>query len=499
METPAAQDAARDAILIVDDTPTNLAVLVDFFMDRGFEVYIATSGEDALEQLRYATPNVILLDVMMPGMDGFETCRRIKAEPAWSSIPVMFMTALSDVADKVKGFEVGAVDYVTKPIQHEEVFARVRTQLTLRHLQQEVERANTVLEKRVAERTEELSKALEEVQQLKEQLEAENVYLKEELHREHNFSNIIGHSVSLSKVLRQVTQVAPTDATVLLLGESGTGKELFARAVHDASKRSARPLVKVNCATLPANLIESELFGHERGAFTGATSRREGRFKLAHRGTLFLDELGELPLGLQAKLLRVLQEGEFEPLGSQHTLKVDVRVIAATNRDLQKQVDEGRFREDLYYRLNVFPILLPPLRERHEDIPPLVHHFLAKHGPKLDRSSVTRVSKRVMEQLQRHTWPGNVRELEHTIERALILSAGSSLALEGWSPRQETATTGHLPTLRELERSHILKALKLTHGRVSGPKGAARILDINSKTLESRMRKLNIKRHIDFE
>jgi DNA-binding NtrC family response regulator len=496
--TPESSTQQKDSVLIVDDTPTNLNVLVDLFIDRGFEVFIATDGESALEQLEHARPHVILLDVMMPGMDGFETCARLKENEDLAGIPIIFMTALSDVSDKIRAFEAGAVDYVTKPIQHQEVLARVATQIALRHLHEELRTANEDLERRVDERTAELSKALAEVERLKEQLEAENSYLKEEIRQEHDFEAIIGHSDALAGALQKVSRVAKTDATVLLLGESGTGKELFARAVHSRSSRSDRPLVKVNCAALPDNLIESELFGHEKGAFTGADAARPGRFRLADGGTIFLDELGELPLELQAKLLRVLQEGELEPLGGSKTIRVDVRVIAATNRDLEEAVSKGRFREDLYYRLNVFPIAIPSLRERSDDIPDLVHHFVAKHASKLG-SEVKTVSKSVMSTLQKHPWPGNVRELEHTIERALIMSTGTTLELHDWRPDDgPVPAAAGLATLEEAERAHILKALEMTGGKVSGPQGAAQLLDINPKTLASRIKKLGLRRRVDF-
>jgi len=390
-------------ILIVDDTPANLEVLVDFLTDSAFEVIVATDGERAIERLKHVRPDIILLDVMMPGIDGFETCRRLKENDATRDLPVIFMTALSETVDKVKGFSVGAVDYITKPFQHEEVLARVQSHLTIgalqqrleennRLLQQEIEErkrfeqalqeANEQLELRVAERTAELKEALEEVENLKNRLQEENIYLQQEIKLAHNFEEIISQSKQFGKVLEAVEQVAATDTTVLILGETGTGKELLARAVHSVSSRKDRPLVKVNCAALPANLIESELFGHERGAFTGALSRKAGRFELADGGTLFLDEIGDLPLELQAKLLRVLQDGEFERLGGTSTVKVDVRVIAATNRDLEEAVGKGDFREDLFYRLNVFPIRCPPLRERKEDIPLLVEHFVEKYSAK---------------------------------------------------------------------------------------------------------------------
>ncbi len=487
--------SSKPSILLVDDTPTNLEILVQVFDKQGYEVFVATDGESALEQISATRPDLILLDVMMPGLDGFETCQRLKANPATADIPVIFMTALTETLDKVKGFQVGAVDYVTKPIQHEEVLARVTTHLKLRSLQQH-------LEQRVTERTAELQKALDEVEHLKGQLQAENTYLREEIQLEHNFDDIISQGKALNAVLTQVEQVAPTDASVLILGESGTGKELLARAVHSRSRRSDRPLVKVNCASLPSNLIESELFGHEKGAFTGAVAKKIGRFELADKGTIFLDEIGEMPLDLQAKLLRVLQEGEFERVGNPHTTKVDVRVIAATNRALEQAVRAGSFREDLYYRLNVFPITSPPLRDRKEDIGVLITHFLKKFSSKIGKN-IEKISQEAMTALKAYPWPGNVRELENTIERAVILAQDAALTLndlpelrafssEKSKPLEVSSPTFH--TLEKVERTHIQNVLKETKWVIEGERGAAAILGLNPSTLRSRMQKLKIKK-----
>jgi transcriptional regulator with GAF, ATPase, and Fis domain len=341
----------------------------------------------------------------------------------------------------------------------------------------------------------ELKTAFDEISQLKRKLEAENTYLQEEIKQVESFHEIIGSAKTLKKVLRKVKQVAKTDATVLILGETGTGKELLARAVHDASDRSAKPLVKVNCSALPAELIESELFGHEKGAFTGAINRKIGRFELAHKGTIFLDEIGDLPIALQTRLLRVLQEREFERLGGEVTLKVDVRVIAATNRNLEEQVINGEFRQDLYYRLNVFPIESPPLRDRLEDIPDLVHHFINKYNKKLNHK-IKSVQTNVLEKLGAYHWPGNIRELEHIIERAIILNQGSQLRLGEWFIANNTnqAASEELSTLAEKEKEYILKVLENTNWKVRGKNGAAEILGLKPTTLESRMKKLEIQR-----
>lgn len=339
-----------------------------------------------------------------------------------------------------------------------------------------------------------LQHALDEVKELKQQLEQENEYLLRELKLSKNFEEIISQSGKFKRVLQDLEQVAPTDATVLILGESGTGKELIARAVHTLSDREHRPLVKVNCATLPANLIESELFGHEKGAFTGAIQKKIGRFELADGGTIFLDEIGEMPIELQAKLLRVLQEGEFERLGNAKTIKVNARVIAATNRNLEEAIAKGEFRQDLYYRLNVFPVQLPPLRERKEDIPLLVQHFAKRFAKKFGREPML-LTKKVINDLTAYSWPGNIRELENIVERAVIISKGNKLDLGHSLPKTgRQSQRSQFPTLEELERAHILKTLKHTHWKVSGENGAAQLLGLKRTTLEARMKKLGIER-----
>lgn len=326
-------------------------------------------------------------------------------------------------------------------------------------------------------------------------LQAQNQYLQDEIKLNNNFEEIVSKSKKFHKVLQQIEQVASTDATVLILGESGTGKELLARAVHNISKRSKRPLIKINCATLPANLIESELFGHERGAFTGAMDRKIGRFELADGGTIFLDEIGELPVELQAKLLRVLQEGEFERLGNPKTMKVNVRVIAATNRNLEEAIAKKEFREDLFYRLNVFQIVSPPLRNRKEDIPLLVKHFVKKYESKMGRE-IKNIPDKVIDALMLYDWPGNIRELENMVERALILSVGNTLEYGDWIPAAKSTGANQMTLLKmeDVEKEHIISVLNQTNWKVSGEKGAAKILGLNPTTLESRMKKLEIKR-----
>ena len=342
---------------------------------------------------------------------------------------------------------------------------------------------------------ESLHKAFAEIKTLQQQLQAENLYLREEIKGAHNFDEIIGQSDVLKSVLFRVEQVAPSDATVLILGETGVGKELVARAIHQLSPRNARPLVKVDCAALPANLIESELFGHEKGAFTGAEAQRVGRFEVAHGGTLFLDEIGELPPALQTKLLRVLQDGEFERLGSSQTISVDVRVIAATNRDLEEDLGSGRFRKDLYYRLQVFPITVPPLRDRREDIPLLVRFFVERFARKSGKAIDT-VPAEAMEALQRYPWPGNVRELQNVIERAVINTRGPGLRLMDTLAVPGVSGLGspRPRTLAESEAECIVRALEATDWQIEGQDGAATALGVPPSTLRKRMQKHGIHR-----
>jgi formate hydrogenlyase transcriptional activator len=346
-------------------------------------------------------------------------------------------------------------------------------------------REEAIKEKQIAE------EALLEIKKLKDQLESERAYLQEEIKLEYNHENIIGKSDGLNYVLYKIEQIAGSNTIVLVLGETGTGKELVARAIHSLSQQKDRALVKVNCATLPSNLIESELFGHEKGAFTGANSRHSGRFEIANGTTLFLDEIGELPMELQAKLLRVIQDGEFERLGSSRTIKVNVRIIAATNRNLEEEVSKGRFREDLWYRLNVFPITMPPLRDRLEDIPLLVDFYVKKISKRMGKT-IEIIPANVMEALQTYHWPGNVRELENVLERAMINSSGSKLYLVDELKKPQNNFSNSKKTLEAVERDHILQVLDQTEWKVSGKKGAAEILGLNRSTLRARMRKLGI-------
>jgi DNA-binding NtrC family response regulator/signal transduction histidine kinase len=511
---------SRASILYVEDNH-DLRNHVRDILSTHYNVFLAIDGRDGLEKARQYKPDLILTDQMMPFMSGQDLLREIRNDAVLHLIPVVFLTARAGHESLIESLDAGADDYLSKPFDEGELLVRIRNILRARAQERELEvlnrelriktkdledkndelriadlalrKANEKLEQRVAERTADLKEALEEVKKLKNRLQEENIYLQQEIKRVHNFEEIISQCDKFNQVLGKVEQVAATDATVLILGESGTGKELVARAIHNVSNRKDRPLVKVNSAALPANLIESELFGHEKGAFTGALSRKIGRFELADKGTLFLDEIGDLQPELQSKLLRVLQDGEFERLGSSNTIKVNVRIIAATNRDLKKAIEEGRFREDLFYRLNVFPIHCPPLRERKEDIPLLAEHFVCKYctiiGKKIDG-----IPHKVMKALLAYNWPGNIRELENIIERAVIITQGQKLELGDWLPQTTLSNGASLLTLEEKEREHILEILEMTAWRVRGNGGAAELLGLKPTTLEARMKKLKIDR-----
>jgi len=738
----------EDDILIVDDEIHSLRLLAELLEKEGYQVRPAEKAQTAIDSALAKPPGLILLDVRLPEMDGFEVCRHLKQDERTRHVPVIFVSALDDIEAKIQSFEAGGVDYISKPFQEQEILARVKTHMSLFRMQQHLEQ---LVEERTAEVAEsearsrsfvenanetivvtqdevvkycnpkiseltdysqeemlsqgidvfihpedlemvlseyrarvsgerptssystrivtkggqekhvlvnsalvdwdgkpatlalitditeqelarkelkqseerfrnlmeqspldiviftpegqitevntawmrnwdfqadeadkifatynmrtdsqyedlgfaplverafagesivlppihyipsreldkmglediearsrwiqchlysikdkngsvesvvainmditeqkqaetELQNAYEEIKNLKEQLEAESAYLQDEIKLEHNFENIIGQSEVLKYVLNRVEQVAPMDSPVLLMGETGTGKELMARALHQLSPCGKRALVKVNCAALPRELIESELFGREKGAFTGATTTQPGRFELAKGSTLFLDEIGELPLELQAKLLRVLESGEFERLGSSRTLQSDARVIAATNRVLEEEVRKGRFRDDLWYRLKVFPITVPPLRERQEDIPLLVKWFVDQLARKMGKRA-TEISKHTMQMLQSYPWPGNVRELKHAVESALITSQGDRLNFE--LPKIEDAALSDFKSFEEMECDYILRILKAKNWKIGGKDSAASILGMPPSTLRSRMKKLGLKK-----
>ena len=515
---------AQQEILVVEDTQASLRLLSDILTKQGYRVRPASDGSLAMKSVAAKAPDLILLDVNMPGMDGYEVCRRLKADEQSRRIPIIFISAYSETDQKVQGFDAGGVDYVTKPFEPEEVLARVRTQLRLREAEEALLDARNTLEIRVQERTAELQasnqslreseektrRAFEEIERLKAQLELENTYLQEEVREAGEFGDIIGNSPALRQLLRRVETVAPTDASVLILGETGTGKELVAREIHKHSRRSDRPLIRVNCASIPRELYESEFFGHARGSFTGAVKDRAGRFEAANRGTLLLDEVGEIPLELQSKFLRVLQEGQYERVGEERTRNVDVRIIAATNRNLQMEVQAGRFRQDLYYRLNVFPIEVAPLRKRKEDIPLLAAHFLEKAARKL-KVRPARLTQAHLVQLQGYDWPGNVRELQNRIERALILAENGVMYFDlptGEAPPEiaappPTATTRPAGVeilsdieFRQRERDNVLAALNKTKWKIHGSSGTAELLGLKPTTLVARIKRFGLKKEI---
>ena len=515
---------AQQEILVVEDTQDSLRLLADILTKQGYRVRPAADGSLALKSVAAKAPDLILLDVNMPGMDGYEVCRRFKAEERSRRIPIIFISAYSETEQKIKGFDAGGVDYITKPFQPEEVLARVRTQLRLRDAEEALLNARNSLEIRVQERTAELQssnqalreseekarRALVEIERLKTQLELENTYLQEEVKEAGEFGDVIGNSPVLKQLLHQVETVARTDASVLILGETGTGKELVAREIHKHSRRSERPLIRVNCASIPRELYESEFFGHVRGSFTGALRDRAGRFEAANGGTLLLDEVGEIPLELQSKFLRVLQEGQYERVGEERTRNVDVRIIAATNRNLQMEVQAGRFRQDLFYRLNVFPIEVAPLRKRKEDIPLLAAHFLDKAAQKL-KVRPARLTQAHLVQLQGYDWPGNVRELQNRIERALILAengvmyldlpTGQALPEIAVPPPAATARSANVEILsdiefRQRERDNVLAALNKTNWKIHGSGGAAELLGLKPTTLIARIKKFGFAKEV---
>jgi formate hydrogenlyase transcriptional activator len=401
-----------------------------------------------------------------------------------------------DLPLETKDGRLIAVEFVSNVylVNHQKVIqCNIRNITERKRIAEALQQARNELEQRVEERTIELRTALSEIKTLKDQLEAENIYFRQEIKAKHQLDHILGQSDGLKYVLYRAEQVAPTNATVLILGETGTGKELIAAAIHNLSPRKDRPLITVNCAALPANLIESELFGREKGAFTGADSRQIGRFEVAHGSTICLDEIGELPLEVQAKLLRAIQHNEFERLGSSHTIKVDTRIVATTNRNLEEEVRKGRFRQDLYYRLNVFPITVPPLRQRKEDIPLLVQAFIERYARKLGKQ-ITSIQKETMKALQDYPWPGNIRELESVLERAVILCPGPVLQLADKLDTSTLPLSSAVRTLEEMERNQILQVLSEIGWRIEGKDGAAAILGLHPSTLRARMHKLGIVR-----
>jgi DNA-binding NtrC family response regulator len=441
-------------VYVVDDDASAREGVARLIRSAGLRTKTFASGEEFLAAPRSSPPSCLVLDVNLPGLSGLDLQQELaKSGP---EVPIIFLTGHGDIPMTVRAVKAGAANFLTKPFDDEDLLEAIRQCL--------------------------------------------GSYLQDEVRFDQNPANMIGESPGFERVLRGVQLVAPTDAAVLIQGETGTGKELVARAIHDRSTRSQRSFIKVNCAAIPATLLESELFGHEKGAFTGAFAQKPGRFELAHEGTLFLDEVGEMPLELQPKLLRVLQDQEFERLGGNRTIRVNVRIIAASNRDLKAMVDENKFRADLYYRLRVFPMVVPPLRERREDIPLLTRYFVQKHARRMGRK-IESIPAESLEALTNYHWPGNIRELQNVIELSLILSEGPELRVavsEFVGRSAPVALDG--PALQGAdvpERSRILQALRDARGIVGGANGAAARLGMKRTTLQARMRKYNIAKLYD--
>jgi DNA-binding NtrC family response regulator len=438
-------------VYVVDDDASAREGVAGLIRSAGLMARTFASGEEFLSAPPPRMPGCLLLDVNLPGLSGLDLQQQLVR--SGSRVPIVFLTGHGDIPMTVRALKAGAVNFLTKPFDDEDL---------LNAIQQCI-----------------------------------NSHVGDEPRSPENIGNMVGQSLGFQRVLEDIQVVAPTDAVVLIQGETGTGKELVAHSIHDLSSRSKRPFIQVNCASIPATLLESELFGHEKGAFTGAFAQRMGRFELAHQGTLFLDEIGEIPLELQPKLLRALQEYEFERLGGTRTIRVDVRIIAATNRNLKQMVDEGKFRSDLYYRLHVFPLTVPPLRERREDIPLLIRFFTQRYSRKLNRN-IEEIPATALEALTRYDWPGNIRELQNLVERSVILSNGPQLHVtmpESGSNSAPVPLHGRASNVSDAaDRTLILEALKEAKGQIGGPDGAAVRLGLKRTTLQSRMQKYNIAR-----
>ena len=443
-------------VFVVDDDTSVRESLRNLIRSAGFRVQTFSSAQEFLISQRPKGPSCLVLDVQLPGLSGLDLQQELAKGGV--EIPIIFITGHGDIPMSVRAIKAGALEFLTKPVNDEDLLDAIQQAIARDHRARQPQGDTG----------------------------------------RPNFEEIVGTSAALRAALKQVEVVAPTESTVLILGETGTGKDLIARAIHTISSRSSRPFVKLNCAAIPSGLLESELFGHEKGAFTGAVAQRVGRFELAHGGTLFLDEVGDIPLELQPKLLRVLQEHEFERLGSTRTQRVDVRMVAATNRDLAQMVGEKQFREDLYFRLNVFPVRIPPLRERAGDIPLLVRHYMNKYAQRMNKRIET-IPEEAIAALCRYSWPGNIRELQNLIERAVILTPGSVLQIQ----TNELQLSGPIGTtvagtLEDVERERILEALRETDAVIGGEKGAAARLGLKRTTLLSKMQKLGISRDTKY-
>jgi two-component system response regulator HydG len=449
----------KTRILVVDDEISHRKMIEAVLAKEGYEIDQADNGQAAIDAIEERFYDLVIMDIRMPRVGGIDALKEIKQiSPA---IPIIIMTAYASVGSAVDALKSGAYDYLTKPLDIEEL--KLLVAKALRH----------------------------------QQLEQENIFLKERLNDRFDFSNIIGRSPSMIRLFETVALVAPTEATVLIVGESGTGKELIANAIHQNSPRKDSPFIKVNCAALPETLLESELFGHEKGAFTGAIARKQGRFQLAHNSSIFLDEIAEMAPATQAKILRVLQEREFEPVGGTQTIKVNTRIIAATNKTLEEEIREGRFREDLYYRLNVVTVDVPPLRHRREDIPLLADFFLKPYAKK-NRRVINGFTPRATDLLMRYDWPGNVRELENVIERAVIMARGEMITplefpidLQNLDEDLKESRIDLTPgrSLKEVEKVVILRTLEEVEGNRTH---AARILGISRRTLQLKLKEYGI-------
>ncbi|MDA3865213.1 MAG: sigma-54 dependent transcriptional regulator [Salinivirgaceae bacterium] len=479
-------------ILYVDDEKNNLLTF-ELTMQKWFEVYTTTKPEEAAKIISKHHIQTLVTDQRMPKISGLELAAQIIKAFPWLSI--IMVTAYSDPEIIIDAVNQGGIfRYMPKPWDYKDLQQSIVNAIEATELREK----NINLVADLQKKNTELEKSNAEIAQLKKQIEKENIQLKL-IHKETQATHkhIVTQSPALQSVLGQLLQVSNTDTTILLLGETGTGKELFANAIHEQSNRSENVMVKVNCAAIPENLVESELFGHEKGAFTSADKQKIGKFELAHNGTLFLDEIGELPLNIQSKLLRVLQEGEFERVGGNMSIKTNFRLVAATNRNLEEAIANKEFRSDLFFRLNIVPITIPPLREHKEDIPLLAHHFLDKFNKEKGKI-VSIVPPEVMDQFWKYAWPGNIRELQNIVERAHVLSTGNTLEINNWLKTidNKPANPSNLVTLREHERNYILAVVRQTKWRIRGKGGAAEILDIHPSTLESRMKKLNIERPV---
>jgi DNA-binding NtrC family response regulator len=443
----------KPRILVVDDETVVRESLKDWLMEDDYEVGLAASGEDAVSMAQEKSWDVILLDLKMPGMDGLETLKRIKKMTPEAE--VLMMTAFATIDTAVQAMKEGAFDYLVKPFDPDEIEM---------HIKKIVEHKELVLE---------------------------NILLRQKLEEKYQYDEIIGKSGAMQEVFELITRIAPTDSTVLITGESGTGKELIAQAIHGNSTRCYMPFIAVSCGALPDSLLESELFGYEKGAFTGAEHTKKGRFEMADKGTIFLDEIGDISLKTQVDLLRVLQQKEFRRLGGEEVIKVDVRILAATNRDIQKAIRENRFREDLFYRLNVISIHVPPLRERKEDIPLLVETFIRRYCLEMNKEEV-KIAPTALKLLLDYDWPGNVRELENVIERALVIGQGKEIAADDLPfSRKELGPEKFPKSLKIMEQMHIERILEETEWNISR---AARELDIDRQTLYNKIEKYKITR-----